>query len=60
MTYQTTRKGWLEKTVKGQKIRTGAAVQWKLFKNHIDKANPGPKVVELHITAAGIEVAGVE
>ena len=55
LTYQTSRKQWLEKTVKGEKVRIGARVQWKLFKNHIDKANPGPKVVELDITAKGIE-----
>ena len=59
LTYQTSRKGWLEKTVKGQKVRTGAKVQWKLYKNHIDKSNPGPKLVELDITADGIEVAGL-
>ena len=58
LTYQTTRKGWLEKTVKGEKIRIGAKVQWKLFKNHIDKANPGPKVIELDITSDGIALAG--
>lgn len=56
LTYQTTRKGWLEKTVDKKKVRVGAAVVWKLFKNHIDKANPGPKVVELHITSEGIAV----
>lgn len=60
LTYQTTRKQWIEKTVKGQKVRTGARVQWKLFKNHVDKSNPGPKVVELDITAEGIIVAAVE
>ena len=59
LTYQTSRKQWLEKTVKGQKIRTGARVQWRLFKNHLDKANPGPKVVELDITAEGITLAAV-
>lgn len=58
LTYQTSRKGWLEKTVKGEKIRVGAKVQWRLFKNHIDKANPGPKVIELDITSKGIELAG--
>lgn len=57
MTYQTSRKGWIEQTVKGQKVRKGAKVQWKLFKNHIDKSNPGPKAVELDITAEGISVA---
>lgn len=58
LTYQTSRKSWLEKTVKGQKVRTGAKVQWRLFKNHIDKANPGPKVIELDITSDGIELSG--
>lgn len=58
LTYQTSRKAWLEKTVKGEKIRTGAKVQWKLFKNHLDKSNPGPKVIELDITADGIALAG--
>lgn len=58
LTYQSTRKQWLEKTVKGEKQRIGARVQWKLFKNHIDKSNPGPKVVELDITADGISLAG--
>lgn len=60
LTYQTSRKGWVEATVKGEKVRKGAIVQWKLFKNHIDKANPGPKVVDLKITAEGISVAGME
>jgi RecA/RadA recombinase len=58
LTYQTSRKQWIEKTVKGEKVRVGAKVQWKLFKNHIDKANPGPKVVELDITSKGIELSG--
>src|SRR5665213_318438 len=58
LTYQTSRKGWLEKTVKGVKMRTGAKVQWRLFKNHIDKANPGPKSIELDITAEGIFLSG--
>lgn len=56
LTYQTSRKGWLEKTVKGEKVRTGARVQWRLFKNHIDKANPGPKSVEFEITADGFHL----
>lgn len=60
LTYQTSRKGWLEKTVKGEKIRIGAKVQWKLFKNHIDKASPGPKVIELDITSDGIALAAIE
>lgn len=59
LTYQTSRKGWLERTVKGEKVRIGAKVQWRLFKNHIDKANPGPKSIELDITAEGIQLAGL-
>lgn len=58
LTYQTSRKQWLEKTVKGVKHRIGAKVQWRLFKNHIDKANPGPKSIELDITAEGIKLSG--
>lgn len=58
LTYQTSRKSWIEKTIKGQKVRIGAKVQWKLFKNHLDKSNPGPKVIELDITAEGIKLAG--
>ncbi len=58
LTYQVSRKGWIEATIKGVKVRKGAKVQWKLFKNHIDKANPGPKVIELDITAEGVSLAG--
>lgn len=58
LTYQTSRKCWLEKTVKGEKQRIGAKVQWKLFKNHLDKANPGPKTIELDITSDGIRLSG--
>lgn len=60
LTYQTSRKNWLEKTVKGQKVRFGARVQWKLFKNHIQKDAPGPKVIELDITSDGIKLVGTE
>lgn len=60
LTYQTSRIGWIEQTVKGQKVRKGAKVQWKLFKNHIDKSNPGPKNVILDITADGISVASYD
>jgi RecA/RadA recombinase len=58
LTYQTSRKQWLEKTVKGEKVRIGARVQWRLFKNHLDKTNPGPKTIELDITADGISLVG--
>ena len=58
LTYQTSRKNWIEPTVKGVKVRKGARVVWKLFKNHIDRSNPGPKVIELDITAEGIKLVG--
>lgn len=58
LTYQTSRKGWLERTIKGSKVRIGAKVQWKLFKNHIDRTNPGPKVVEFDITSEGFKFIG--
>jgi hypothetical protein len=60
LTFQTSRKGWVEKTTKGVKTRVGALVQWNLYKNHIDKANPGPKNVTLKITSEGIEVVNAD
>lgn len=54
LTYQTSRKSWLERTEKGQKIRYGAEVVWKLFKNHLNKG-VGPKDITFRITEAGIE-----
>lgn len=58
LTYQTTRKRWLEKVVKGEKIRVGAEVTWTLFKNHLDKTNPGPKEAVLQITSEGVKYVG--
>jgi RecA/RadA recombinase len=55
LTYQTSRKGWYEKTIKGDKVRVGADVSWRLTKNHINKSNPGPKEVIFRITAEGIQ-----
>jgi RecA/RadA recombinase len=56
LTYQTSRVKWLEKTVDGEKVRKGAIVKWQLFKNHIDKMNPGRKDFFLKITSDGIEL----
>lgn len=58
LTYQTSRKSWYEATVKGQKVRKGAVVTWKLFKNHINRSDPGPKVIEFRITSEGFEYLG--
>jgi hypothetical protein len=62
LTVQTARKGWYEKTIKGEKVRAGAIVVWNVFKNHYAKALRGedgktillPKNVELKITGEGI------
>ena len=53
LTYQTSRKSWLERTEKGQKVRYGAEVIWKLYKNHINKSAPMKEAI-FHITADGI------
>lgn len=58
MTYQTTRKQWLEKQVDGKKVRIGAIVKWTLFKNHINKQSPGMKEFFLKITSDGISLVG--
>lgn len=56
LTVQTSRKGWYEKTVKGQKIRAGADVKWVLFKNHLNKSADNKKDFTLRITSKGIKV----
>lgn len=53
--FQTARRGWLEKTVKGEKVRFGAQVVFTLQKNHLSKSNPGEKKITFNITKEGIE-----
>jgi RecA/RadA recombinase len=60
LTFQTTRKGWYEKTVKGEKVRCGADVSWKLFKNHLNKGAQNKKEFTLRITSEGISCVGAE
>lgn len=60
LTFQTTRKAWYEKTVNGQKVRAGADVVWKLFKNHLDRSGLNKKEFTLRITKDGISVVGEE
>ena len=55
LTYQTSRKGWVEKIENGVKKRIGAEVLWKLYKNHINKDNPGLKEITFRITDKGFE-----
>jgi len=54
LTFQTSRKSWVEKVVKGQKIRIGAEVIWKLYKNHLNKSADNKKEFTLRITSEGI------
>lgn len=60
LTFQTTRKAWYEKTVKGEKVRAGADVLWKLFKNHLAKSAQNKKEFTLRITSEGIACVGAE
>jgi len=60
LTFQTTRKGWYEKTIKGDKVRAGADVVWKLFKNHLAKSALNKKEFTLRITSEGISCVGAE
>lgn len=58
LTFQTSRKGWYEKQVNGQKVRVGADVSWKLFKNHLNRSGVNKKDFTLRITSDGISVIG--
>jgi len=54
LTYQTSRKSWLERVVKGEKQRYGARVIYKLQKNHLQKENVGAKEILFDITKEGM------
>ncbi len=56
LTFQTSRKGWHEKQEAGKKVRIGADVTWKLFKNHLDRSGSKAKEFTLRITSQGIKV----
>lgn len=60
LTMQTSRKGWYERTVDGKKVRAGADVVWKLFKNHLNKSAMSQKEFTLRITSEGIKVLDKE
>lgn len=63
---QSSRKAWVEGTVKGVKVRKGAVVKWNSYKNHYAKhlkdedGNPVylPKSIELQITSEGFKLVG--
>lgn len=63
LTIQSSRKAWYERTVKGEKVRAGADVMWKTYKNHYAKALKDadgkpimlPKEIVLRISDSGFE-----
>lgn len=64
LTIQSSRKAWYERTVGGEKVRAGADVLWKVYKNHYAKALKDekgmpillPKEIVLRISADGFQV----
>lgn len=64
LTIQSQRAGWYEKTISGQKVRAGAFVKWRVYKNHYAKSLKNedgtpillPKECNLKISSDGIEV----
>lgn len=64
LTLQSQRTGWYEKTVNGEKVRAGAFVRWRVYKNHYAKALKDaegkqillPKEINLKISGDGLEV----
>jgi RecA/RadA recombinase len=64
LTLQSQRAGWYEKTVAGEKVRAGAFVKWRVYKNHYAKAlvdSEGkqrllPKEINLKISGDGMEI----
>ena len=59
ITFQTSRIGWLEGQVKGEKVRKGAKVKWNVYKNHlIDNDKLLGKQFEIDITGAGMALKG--
>lgn len=63
LTIQSSRKAWYERTVGGEKVRAGADVLWKTYKNHYAKSlvDPEgkqvllPKEITLRITSEGFQ-----
>jgi len=63
LTIQSQRRAWYERVAKGEKVRAGAVVNWKIYKNHYAKSlktedgNPWlpPKELNIRISANGLE-----
>lgn len=66
LTIQASRKAWYERTIGGEKVRAGADVLWKSYKNHYAKSLKNedgtaiylPKETVLRISDKGFEVVG--
>jgi RecA/RadA recombinase len=58
--YQTQRRAWLYKTVKGEKKKIGAEVIFTQQKNHINKSNSGDYKIIYRITKDGFEYVSKE
>lgn len=60
VTFQTSRVGWIEGTVKGEKVRKGAKVKWNVYKHHLidNQAAFQGKTFEIDITAEGMALKG--
>jgi len=60
ITFQTSRVGWIEGTVKGEKVRKGAKVKWNIYKHHLidNQAGYQGKTFEIDITANGMALKG--
>lgn len=57
--FQTSRKKWLEKLVKGVTLRKGARVVYKLYKNHLITEDLSLlKSAEIDITSEGMKLVG--
>lgn len=54
--FQTTRKSWVEKTVKGEKRKAGIIAKWVLTKNHLNRNSSNAKEFCLQIDDKGIRV----
>ena len=68
LTLQSQRTGWYEKTVDKEKVRAGAFVKWRVYKNHYAKALKDengnqillPKELNLKISGEGLEPIKLE
>jgi recombination protein RecA len=58
LTYQTSRKAWIEKVSEKENVRVGAVVKWTLYKNHFCD-DMLLKTAEIRITSTGMRIKDV-